>query len=223
MDDAVRVTEPDEVQFGKDGLVPAVVQDAVNGQVLMLAYMDREALGRTLLTGETWFWSRSRQAYWHKGETSGHMQRVRAVWADCDRDALLVEVEQVGAACHEGDRTCFHRPLTAAAGSVTPAAPSFAPQDDLGRVLAELEEVIEERRRRSPEESYVRRLLDRAPDAVCKKVGEEATEVVLASKNADLENLVWEAADLWFHTLVLLHHHDLSSRQVAAELRRRRH
>lgn len=217
---AFRVTGADEIQFGRDGLVPAVAQDAASGQVLMLAYMDREALARTLETGETWYWSRSRQDYWHKGETSGHVQRVRAVWADCDRDALLIEVEQEGPACHQGVRSCFHNPLTAAAPADPPA---LGGREDLGALLTELEAVIESRRQSSPEESYVRRLLDRAPDAVCKKVGEEATEVVLASKNEDLDNLVWEVADLWFHTLVLLHHHGLSSLEVAGELRRRRH
>ncbi|MGE5589477.1 MAG: bifunctional phosphoribosyl-AMP cyclohydrolase/phosphoribosyl-ATP diphosphatase HisIE [Bacillota bacterium] len=214
------MTGADEVRFGRDGLVPAVAQDAVSGQVLMLAYMDREALARTLETGETWYWSRSRQDYWHKGETSGHVQRVRAVWADCDRDALLIEVEQEGPACHQGDRSCFHNPLTAGA---TAAAPACREGTGLGALLTELDGVIESRRQSPPEGSYVRRLLDRAPDAICKKVGEEATEVVMASKNADLDNLVWEVADLWFHTLVLLHHHGLSSLEVAGELRRRRH
>lgn len=213
------VTRLEDVQFDGQGLVPAVIQEEATGQVLMLAYMDREALARTLARGETWFWSRSRQAYWHKGETSGHVQRVRSVWADCDGDAILIKVKQVGPACHTGEHSCFHNPMAAdAPAEVGPPADGAA----MAALLDELEAVIEDRRQRPSEASYVSRLLQKAPDAVCKKVGEEATEVVLASKNADLSNLVWEVADLWFHTLVLLHHHGLGGADVAAELRRRR-
>ena len=227
------VTGPEDVRFDARGLVPAVVQERSSGEVLMLAYMDAEALRRTLASGETWYWSRSRQAYWHKGETSGHVQKVLAVRADCDQDAILVEVEQVGPACHEGEHSCFHHPLEAGAASgvagvagaearADGAALSGEAADPLA-VFAALEAVIEDRRAHPREGSYTNRLLAAAPDAICKKVGEEATEVVLASKNQDLANLVWEAADLWFHTLVLLHHHGLSLRDVATELARRRH
>lgn len=232
------VTEPGQVRWDDRGLVPAVIQERATGAVLMLAYMDREALNRTLTSGETWFWSRSRQTYWHKGETSGHVQRVLAVWADCDQDALLVEVEQVGPACHTGEHSCFHKPLSGAgrptehgpleepgpaAQPASTAAAGPAAQLAPGAVLAELEAVIEGRKAAPSESSYTSRLLVKAPDAICKKIGEEATEVVLASKNNDLPNLVWEAADLCYHTLVLLHHHGLSSREVAGELARRRH
>ncbi|MHB9144815.1 MAG: bifunctional phosphoribosyl-AMP cyclohydrolase/phosphoribosyl-ATP diphosphatase HisIE [Symbiobacteriia bacterium] len=215
-----RVTEPDQVRWDDHGLVPAVIRERAGGAVLMLAYMDREALTRTLATGETWFWSRSRQTYWHKGETSGHVQRVLAVWADCDQDALLVEVLQVGPACHTGEHSCFHNPLTDPGAA--PVGAAEGARDPLA-VLAELEAVIESRKAAPRGSSYTSRLLSKAPDAICKKVGEEATEVVLASKNSDLQNLVWEVADLWYHTLVLLHHHGLSSREVATELARRRH
>lgn len=213
--------------FNKNGLIPAVVQD-VRGQVLMLAYMNEASLRRTLDTGETWFYSRSRQQLWHKGETSGHTQRVLAIAADCDGDALLVTVEQTGVACHTGAATCFHRPLQGGhaqavadpQGTGQAQAPGQAAADWAAE-LAGLEAVIRARQGADPAESYTASLLADL-DRACKKVGEEATEVVLAVKNGDRPNLVHEAADLLYHTLVLLVSHGLGLEQVADELRRRR-
>ena len=216
-----------DLKFDKRGLIPAVVQDA-RGRVLMLAYMNEESLRKSLETGRTWFYSRSRRELWPKGETSGNVQRVLAIAADCDRDALLVTVEQTGVACHEGDYSCFHNPLPAEGGAA-PApgreagGPLSAGGRPLGEVLDELERVIVQRRRDLPEGSYTTRLLRGAPDAVCKKIGEEATEVVLAAKNGDRNNLAWEAADLLYHTLVLLASQGLSLQDVARELDSRRH
>ncbi|BDG61266.1 bifunctional phosphoribosyl-AMP cyclohydrolase/phosphoribosyl-ATP diphosphatase HisIE [Caldinitratiruptor microaerophilus] len=235
----------EDLRWGPDGLLPAVVQDARTGQVLMLAYMNREALRRTLETGQTWFWSRSRQALWHKGETSGHVQHVREIRTDCDGDTLLVLVEQEGVACHLGTYSCFmHRraewprladgPAAAPAGSGDhadapeavhvpswwPGAPASAAR--LGDVLSELAAVLADRRRHPDPGSYTSRLFARAPDAALKKVAEEAGEVLLAAKGADRAGLVWEVADLWFHTLVVLEQAGISLDEIAAELARRR-
>jgi len=201
------------LKWGADGLIAAVVVDGA-GRLLMQAYMNAEALRRTLETGETWFWSRSRQALWHKGETSGHFQRVRDILVDCDGDALRLCVDQVGAACHEGDYSCFHYRLS--------GAPAPAEEPAIGEMLAELEAVLTERKAIPDPESYTSKLFTRGADAYLKKVGEEATEVVLAVKNGDRENLAFEVADLWFHTLVALVDNGLSSADVARQLASRR-
>ena len=199
------------VRFGADGLVPAVVQDAGDGRVLTQAWMSRESLERTLETGETWFWSRSRQELWRKGATSGNTQAVRAVVLDCDRDSLLVLVDQTGVACHTGAPTCFHEPLTEG-----DAPAPFAALADLERTIAERAEAAE------PEASYTARLLAKGIDHVCKKVGEEATEVVLAAKGAERDQVVYESADLLYHLAVLWRESGVGLDEVARELASRR-
>lgn len=197
--------------FDERGLIPAVVQDWQTGEVLMVAYMNREALTKTLESGETWFWSRERKTLWHKGETSGHYQRVKEIQADCDYDTLLVKVVQEGGiACHEGERSCFHHPLLEGVAS----PPGW-------RVLEELYALIQERKAKPKEDSYTTYLLTKGLDKVLKKVGEEATEVVIAAKNHPQE-VVTEMADLWYHLLVLLVLEGLSPAQVLAELAHRR-
>ena len=199
------------VRFGADGLVPAVVQDAGDGRVLTQAWMSRESLERTLETGETWFWSRSRQELWRKGATSGNTQAVRAVVLDCDRDSLLVLVDQTGVACHTGAPTCFHEPLTEG-----DAPAPFAALADLERTIAERAEAAD------PEASYTARLLAKGIDHVCKKVGEEATEVVLAAKGAERDQVVYESADLLYHLAVLWRESGVGLAEVARELASRR-
>ncbi|MFN8110018.1 MAG: bifunctional phosphoribosyl-AMP cyclohydrolase/phosphoribosyl-ATP diphosphatase HisIE [Thermoleophilia bacterium] len=197
------------VRFGPDGLVPAVVQDARTGRVLTVAYMNRESLDRTLQTGETWFWSRSRGELWHKGATSGNTQRVVAVLSDCDRDALLVRVDPAGPACHTGAETCFEDVVQ---GDAT--APFTA--------IGDLVEIIGRRAADAdPESSYTARLLHKGIDTVCKKVGEEATEVVLAAKGAEHDQAVYESADLLYHLAVLWQAVGVRPEEVAAELARR--
>ncbi|MBS3946785.1 MAG: bifunctional phosphoribosyl-AMP cyclohydrolase/phosphoribosyl-ATP diphosphatase HisIE [Dethiobacter sp.] len=198
-----------EIKFDQAGLVPAIVQDWHSGQVLMLAYMNREALQKTLESGETWFYSRSRNELWHKGETSGHFQQVRRISYDCDGDALLVQVEQTGAACHTGAAGCFFRTLQAVG---TPPAEHF---------LAELERIISQRKVERPEGSYVVKLLEAGVDRILKKVAEEAGEVIIAAKNEDRAELVYETGDLLFHLLVLLARQDVALSEVLAELARR--
>jgi phosphoribosyl-ATP pyrophosphohydrolase/phosphoribosyl-AMP cyclohydrolase len=201
----------ERVRFGADGLVPAVVQDAGDGRVLTQAWMSRESLARTLETRETWFWSRSRRELWRKGATSGNTQAVRAVVLDCDADALLVLVDQTGVACHTGAPTCFHEPLT---DGEAPAP--FAALADLERTIAERAEAAD------PEASYTARLLERGMDQVCKKVGEEATEVVLAAKGGEREQVVSESADLLYHLAVLWRASGVALDEVARELASRR-
>lgn len=198
------------VRFGPDGLVPAIVQDASDGRVLTQAWMSRESLERTLESGDTWFWSRSRGELWRKGATSGNTQAVRSVTLDCDGDSLLVRVDQIGVACHTGAATCFHQPLTD--GAPEP----FAAIADLERVVAERAEAGD------AGSSYTARLLAGGVDAVCKKVGEEATEVVLAAKGAERGQVVYESADLLYHLAVLWRAAGVSFAEVAEELESRR-
>jgi len=206
------------LRFDVNGLIPAVVQDAETGDVLMVAWMNAEALERTLATGLTHFWSRSRQALWQKGETSGHRQHVEAVYADRDGDTLLVLAHQDGVACHTGSRACFVTRLDAPA-----AAPADAPAAIVAgpRILDVIERVIQARRAAPPEGSYVAGLLAGGDARIAQKVGEEAAEVVVAALAEGSERLVAEVADLWFHTLVLLGARGLSARHVFAELARR--
>lgn len=201
----------ERVRFNADGLVPAIVQDAGDGRVLTQAWMSRESLERTLARGETWFWSRSRQELWHKGATSGNTQAVRSVSLDCDGDAILVLVDQTGVACHTGAATCFHDRLSAEA-----PVEAFA-------ALADLERTIAERAAQGdPEASYTARLLAKGIDTVCKKVGEEATEVAIAAKGQEHDQVVYESADLLFHLAVLWRASGVTLDEVAAELASRR-
>jgi phosphoribosyl-ATP pyrophosphohydrolase/phosphoribosyl-AMP cyclohydrolase len=199
---------PGDLKFDERGLIPAVVQEAETGEVLMVAWMDRAALEATLETGLAHFWSRSRGRLWRKGERSGHVQHVEGVYADCDQDVLLVRVHQEGVACHTGRRSCFFATLKGPA----PAA----------HMLDRLEQVVAERRSAPPPGSYVADLLARGEAAIARKIGEEASEVITAALGGEGDRrLVEEVADLWFHTLVLLGARGLSPREVLEELGRR--
>lgn len=264
------------LKFDAQGLIPAVVQDATSRQVLMVGYMNRESLRRTVESRQAWFWSRSRGELWHKGATSGNFLNVRTLRVDCDGDTLLVEVDPVGPTCHTGAVSCFFNDLTAddraalgvdptpaAIASPAPSAsattelpvemgPNAPEPDDLplvpaaprvltsssggegaardstsvvgggGHPIEGLFAVIEQRQRERPEGSYVVKLLDGGIDRVAKKVGEEATEVVIAAKNGDAGEITWEVADLWFHSLVLLAATGVPPAAIWAELERRR-
>ncbi|MCY7273036.1 MAG: bifunctional phosphoribosyl-AMP cyclohydrolase/phosphoribosyl-ATP diphosphatase HisIE [Phormidesmis sp. CAN_BIN44] len=200
----------EKIQYDDRGLVPAIVQDYLDGTVLMMAWMNQESLQRTLETGETWFWSRSRQAFWNKGATSGHTQNVKAIRYDCDSDALLVTVEQIGdIACHTGERSCFHQ----VDGGVTPP-----PADTLSQVFS----VICDRRDNPSEGSYTRKLLDGGDNKILKKIGEEAAEVVMACKDDDADAIAGEAADLLYHTLVAIAYHNVDIKAVYRKLQERR-
>ncbi len=202
------------VQFDDRGLVPAVVQDADSGDVLMVAWMNQEALRLTGETGEVHFWSRSRQELWRKGATSGNVLHLREMWVDCDGDTLLVLVDPQGPACHTGERSCFFRPLVApGAGSPSPPA---------GDILEELFAVIVDRRANPPPGSYTAHLFAAGEDEILKKIGEEAMEVVLAAKGQGDERLVSELGDLIYHLLVLLGARGLELADVERELAARR-
>jgi phosphoribosyl-ATP pyrophosphohydrolase/phosphoribosyl-AMP cyclohydrolase len=204
-----------ELTYDASGLIPAVVQEAETGEVLMVAWMNREAVDATLTTGLTHFWSRSRQVPWRKGETSGHAQHVRGVYADCDGDTLLVQVHQDGVACHTGHRTCFFSVL---ASGTSPAAAALPAAGMLGR----LEQVVRERKVAPPAGSYVGGLLAKGEAAVCRKIGEEAVEVVTAALGGEGDRrVIEEIADLWFHTVVLLGERGIPLADVLEELARR--
>ncbi len=209
-----------DVKFDEHGLVPAIVQDAITLRVLMLAYMNRESLERTLAEHETWFWSRSRSRLWHKGETSGNKQRVVEVSVDCDYDALRVLVVPEGPACHTGAQTCFHNGL-----EDSPEEAVFRNESskaDLGRTLSKLYSLIDSRKRERPEGSYTTYLFDQGLDKILKKVGEESAETIIAAKNEDRAALVRESSDLLYHLLVLFVERGLSLEDVRDELLSRR-
>lgn len=201
-----RIGPVEAIRFDEIGLVPCVVQDARTGEVLTLAYMNREALERTRASGETWFWSRSREELWHKGETSGNVQRVKELRWDCDADAILALVEPAGPACHTGERTCFHN------GELEPVP---------AEALAALERTIAQRRAERPEGSYTAELLA-DPGRIGEKVREEADEVARAADEEADERVAAEAADVLYHLAVLLASRELSFTDAFAELNGRR-
>jgi phosphoribosyl-ATP pyrophosphohydrolase/phosphoribosyl-AMP cyclohydrolase len=203
-----------ELRFDEKGLLPAVVQDHASGRVLMIAFTNRESLEKTLSTGEAHFWSRSRGELWRKGATSGNVMRVVEVVADCDADAILLRVDAAGPACHTGEVSCFFERL----GAGRPSSEASS----LGAVLGELFAVIRDRHEKLPPDSYTARLFSEGLDRILKKVGEEASEVVIAGKNRDPAEIASESADLLYHLLVLWEEAGLSPSDVAAELERRR-
>jgi phosphoribosyl-ATP pyrophosphohydrolase/phosphoribosyl-AMP cyclohydrolase len=207
----------DQLRFDGAGLIPAVAQDWLDGAVLMVAWMNREAIERSLATGEVHYWSRSRRELWHKGATSGHFQRLRGLRYDCDADVLLLSVEQRGGiACHTGARSCFYESEAARSTGGPGALPP--PAD----VCTELARVIERRRDQPEPGSYTNRLLEGGDNRILKKIGEESAEFVMACKDADTGAIAAEAADLIFHLQVALAHHGVSWRRVQEVLAARR-
>ncbi len=196
----------DDLKFDERGLIPAIVQDASTREVLTLAYMNRESLERTIVTGETWFWSRSRNELWHKGETSGNTQKVVDLVSDCDGDAIVVLVNPAGPACHTGARSCFDLKQT----------------ENLGDLLARLFTLIESRERDRPEGSYTTYLFDKGIDKILKKVGEESAETIIAAKNEEADQFVGEVSDLIYHLLVLLVARGVNLDAIRDELAKRR-
>jgi len=205
------------LRFNEAGLIPAVAQDWLDGAVLMVAWMNREALQRSLESGEVHYWSRSRRELWHKGATSGHIQTLRGLRYDCDADVLLLTVEQRGdVACHTGARSCFYdaQPQPSAGGPGAAPPPADA--------CTELMRVIEQRRAHPEAGSYTNRLLEGGDNRILKKIGEESAEFVMACKDDDPNAIASEAADLVFHLQVALAHHGVSWQQVQQVLAARR-
>lgn len=199
-----------ELTFDAAGLIPVIVQDWQTGEVLMMAFMNEEALGRTRDTGRTWFWSRSRQKLWNKGETSGHFQFVKSLRYDCDLDCLLVLADQHGPACHTNEHTCFHRSIDGA-----PLQPAVF------EALSRLYHLIDERKRLMPPGSYTASLFEKGTDTILKKVGEESSELIVAAKGGDRDEVTYEAADLFYHVGVLLAKAEVPLTDVLEELLRR--
>ncbi|QDP40317.1 bifunctional phosphoribosyl-AMP cyclohydrolase/phosphoribosyl-ATP diphosphatase HisIE [Radiobacillus deserti] len=203
------------LDFSK-GLVPAVVIDDATEQVLMVAYMNEEAYQKTLDTRESWFYSRSRDELWHKGGTSGHTQKVKAIQVDCDEDTILLRVTPNGPACHTGETTCFYREIDLDTKEIVDAEPRLS-------IYKQLFEEIEDRKQNRVENSYTNYLFDKGIDKIGKKVIEEAGEVVIAAKNSDREEIVKEVADLFYHSFVLMANQEVSLAQVELELESRTH
>ncbi len=213
------------IKWDRDGLVPAIVQDASSRLVLMMAYMNEESLRRSLESGDTWFWSRSRHEFWHKGGTSGNTQRITSLYYDCDGDTLLVGVEANGPACHTGRISCFYNEVNEVDNKPTFESSdnqaSSAASTDRFAILAELEQMIAERDVERPEGAYTTYLFEKGIDKILKKVGEETAETIIAAKNGDNDELRYEVSDLIYHLLVLLQERKLPLDDVLAELDRR--
>lgn len=223
----------DNLKFNEAGLIPAIVQDVNTREVLMMAWMNREAVEKTLTSGETWFYSRSRQKMWKKGETSGHVQRVKGFYYDCDADTLLVLAEQTGAACHEGYNSCFHNRVNPDGSVAVAGEKKFDPSRVYGNgqdaaaaagpeIINELYQVILNRKSERPEGSYTTYLFDKGVDKICKKVGEECAEVIIGAKNNSKEELTYEVGDLIYHLLVLLANQGVTPQEIYQELKKRR-
>lgn len=210
------------LKYDHKGLIPAIIQDCKSGQVLMMGYMNEEALKRTIEARRTCFWSRSRQEYWVKGETSGHIQMVQEIRYDCDQDTLLVLVEQTGPACHTGHYSCFYR--NEHGEEVGPAAMDMAQiyESIAGPgILYELYEIVRDRQAKRPEGSYTTYLFEKGIDKILKKVGEESAEVLIAAKNRDKGEVIYETADLIYHLIVLMVEQGVDLADLFTELKSR--
>ena len=206
----------DEITYDDKGLVPVIVQDAENGQVLMFAYANKVAIEKTQEKNSAHFWSRSRNRLWEKGKESGNTQEVKQIFLDCDRDAVLVLVNQKGVSCHTGQRTCFFTNI----GESNRSAPAFGAIKG-GRTLDEVYQVVDDRKRNPKEGSYVSKLFKDGIDSILKKIGEEAGEAIIAAKNKNNNEITYEVADLWFHSLVLLANFDITPEDIYQELGKR--
>ena len=210
-----------KIKFKEDGLAPVVIQDAFNKEILMVAYMNHESLSLSLKTGETHFWSRSRKTLWRKGETSGHIQKIKQIFVDCDEDTLLIQVEQVDAACHTGARSCFYQTLTSE-GQLTPSHGNpDQPEAARPSVLETLSQTIMGRKQSPANKSYTSLLFQGGIDRILKKVAEESGELIIGAKNGGREELVHETADLLYHVLVTLAFYDIPFSAIETELQRR--
>lgn len=203
-----------EVKFNEKGLVPAIAQDYKTKEVLMLAYMNEESLKKTMETKRAHYYSRSRERLWLKGEESGHFQYVKDIRYDCDKDTILLIVEQIGAACHTGERTCFYRSAIGDLGAEEEKMQSAS-------VLYDIQGTITDRRDNPKEGSYTNYLISKGNDKILKKIGEEAAEVIIATKNQNKDEIIYEVSDLMYHLSVGLVHNGLSWDDIFNELRKR--
>ncbi len=206
----------DRFKFDREGLLTAVIQDWLDGTVLMVGYMNQEAIEKTVATKKVHFWSRSRNKLWEKGETSGHTLHVKEFFVDCDRDTILVKAQPAGPTCHTGERACFFSRIDEQGRIVHRNA-----QDAQGAILENVLRTIRDRHSNPQMGSYTSKLFQGGHDTILKKVAEEAGEVLLASKGGKREEIVYEVADLFFHTLMVLGYHDVSLLDIYEELGRR--
>ncbi len=207
-----------DIKFDKHGLVPVITQDYKTKEVLMLAYMNQEAFDKTLETGKVNYYSRSRKEQWLKGETSGNYQIVKSIKYDCDADALLIEVEQIGAACHTGHHSCFYRNID---GEEIDNNIQEVKYFD-ARVLKDEYDTIVDRKNNPKEGSYTNYLLDKGIDKTLKKVGEEASEVIIATKNDNKDEIIYEIADLLYHLMVAMVQRNINWEDIFKEIKSRR-
>ncbi|SEQ75172.1 phosphoribosyl-ATP pyrophosphatase /phosphoribosyl-AMP cyclohydrolase [Virgibacillus subterraneus] len=198
-------TNINQLSFDENGLIPAIIQNFKTGEVLTLAYMNENSLNKTLQTGETWFFSRKRQQLWNKGETSGNKQIVKSISYDCDADSLLIQVNPMGPSCHTGNDTCFFQTL-------------FSDEVQTRNVIHQLTKKVNERKQQPVDGSYTTYLFTEGIDKVLKKVGEEASEVIIGAKNHDKQEVTWEIADLTYHTLVLMELLEVTVEDIKKEL-----
>lgn len=206
----------EQIKFDEHGLVPAVIQDWRDGSILMVGFMNREALEQTWRKKSVHFWSRSRQKLWEKGETSGNRLLVKTLFVDCDHDTVLVKAEPTGPTCHTGEQTCFFARVDEQGAIETGKT-----RDAHGAILEAIHRTVLDRKASMKADSYVSSLFEGGQDRILKKVAEEAGEVLLASKNGKRDEVIYEVADLLFHTLVMLGYHDIALREIYEELARR--
>ena len=230
-----------QIKFNKEGLIPVIIQDEKTNQVLMLAYMNRESLEKTLEKGRTCFYSRSRRELWFKGSTSGNTQLVKKIILDCDNDTLLVLVEQKGAACHTGNYSCFFKEIKCDKIEETKIeSPIYLRKEQVEKIKSsqgeskgeqlevdsgifdDIYKVIQDRKLNYKSNSYVCKLLANSENMLPKKIGEEAAEVIIALKDKDKNAIIYEVADLWFHTLVALGNCNITPQEIFKELKKRR-
>lgn len=209
----------DNIKFDDKGLIPAITQDYITGEVLMLAYMNKESLEKTIETGKVHYFSRSRNSLWLKGETSGHFQNVKSMTADCDKDALLITVEQVEVACHTGKKSCFFNEITKEGFS---EKKDRVYSDTMAGVLKEVYDVAVDRQKNPKEGSYTNYLFNKGIDKILKKVGEETAEVIIAAKNNSKDEIKYEISDLLYHLIVLMVERGVSLDDIYNELKGRR-
>jgi phosphoribosyl-ATP pyrophosphohydrolase/phosphoribosyl-AMP cyclohydrolase len=209
-------TAKSDFKFDGQGLLPAVIQDWLDGTVLMLGYMNQEAIAKTLATKSVHFWSRSRKHLWEKGETSGNKLLVKELFVDCDRDTILVKAQPMGPTCHTGERACFFSKLDEQGDTVGEKT-----TEAFGGILEGVMRTIRDRRANPQPGSYTTKLFEGGQDKILKKVAEEAGEVLIAAKGGKKEEIVYEVADLFFHTLMVLGYHDVTLQEIYQELGKR--
>ena len=226
--EVIEKLEEIDFKYNEQGLMPAIVQDYQTKEVLMVAYVNEESLNLSLEKGETVFYSRSRQELWHKGETSGNTQEIKEIYYDCDQDTILFMVDPAGPACHTNETSCFYRKIAKETEAKTEKMVKMQQQSENIETEFETEKIVDflyylilNRREEMPEGSYTTYLFEEGIDKILKKVGEESAEVIIASKNDPDEELVYEAADLVYHMLVLLAERGIKPDQIREELKKR--